>query len=110
MDKVKLLSNAIAQANEKVSKNYVVNNAVSLDNLWKYNRTVTAIDIIEDILELAEDDELNTLSAIVVSKGTLDILIDNIIEDDYIIPDWNSYTDDHEYFGLVMDIAERLLK
>ena len=109
MDKVKLLNNAIAQATEEVAKKYVVDNAVSLDNIREYTRTITAINIIEDII-LSEDDEVSTLADIVVKQGTLDSLIDNIVNDDYIIPDWNSNTEYHEYFDLVMDTAERLLK
>ncbi|MFZ2380299.1 hypothetical protein, partial [Leuconostoc falkenbergense] len=88
--------------------------AVPLEHLWSYVRATTAIEIIEDVNEYYLDDEEDEnyllFDKLVKEYGDLDQLVDEIMEDDYIIPDWNSVTDFHEYAEDVISTAKELLK
>ena len=71
-----------------------------------------AIEIIEDVNDnMDEDDEDSyVLQKVVDEYGDLSMLVDEIEDDDYIIPDWNSNTDYHEYTSDVISTAKELLK
>lgn len=107
------VTKAIKEFKEQVEKTYVVNGAVPLENFWKYAQSISAIEIIEDVNEnyLDDEDDENylVLDNLVKEYGSLEQLADEIIDDDYIIPDWNSVTDFHEYAEDVISTAKELL-
>ena len=76
----------------------IKNNQIDLENVFKYTQLSDAKDILYDVVENSEDDNIylveqfNDLNA----KDIYNILL-SIIDDDYIIPDWYSNTDYHEY-------------
>lgn len=106
------VNKAIQEFKDQLDKKYVVNNAVPLNNLWKYVRLTTAIEIIEDVndnLDEEEDDSM-VFDSLIKKQGNLSQLVSEIDHDDYIIPDWESNTDYHEYAEDVISTAKELLK
>ena len=91
------LDKAFAKALE-VEGVTIKNNQIDLDKVFKYTRLADARDILYDVVENSEDDNIylveqfNDLNIKIIS----DILFD-IINDDYIMPDWYSITDYHDY-------------
>ena len=108
------VTKAIQEYREQLNKDYAPNGAVALKDVWKYTRFATIIDIIEDVnenyLDDEEDENYLVLDNLVKEYGNLDALADEIDGDDYIIPDWQSNTDYHDYEADVISTAKDLLK
>ena len=103
---------AVQAYKAELERQYTVNGAVKKEHLWQYVNSTQAIKIIEDVNDnMDEDDEdSDVLQKVVDEYGDLSMLVDEIEDDDYIIPDWNSNTDYHEYTSDVISTAKELLK
>lgn len=108
------VTKAIQEYREQLKKDYAPNGAVALKDVWKYTRFDTIMDIIDDVnssyLDDEDDENYLVLDNLVKEYGNLDALADEIDNDDYIIPDWGSVTDYHEYAEDVISTAKDLLK
>lgn len=76
----------------------IKNNKIDLDRVYKYVELAEARDILYDVVENSEDDDIylveqfNNLNVKIISN-----ILTSITDDDYILGDWNSVTDYHEY-------------
>ena len=72
------------------------------------------MDVIEDVnsnyLDDVADEDGLVLDNFVKKYGNLNSLADAIDRDGYIVPDWESVTDFHDYATDVINIAKELLK
>lgn len=84
----------------------------TLANMFRLVKKVNALDIIKDIIysEEYEEKENQKLTSILSSQPAefYYTLSNAIITDDYIIPDWGSVTDYHEYTDWTIELAEEL--
>lgn len=110
----KTVTEAIQEYREQLKKNYAPNGMLSLNDVWKYTRFATIMDIVEDVnsnyLDDVADEDCLVLDNLIKKYGNLDALADEIDDDDYIVPDWESVTDFHDYAEDVISIAKDLLK
>ena len=107
------VTKAIQEYREQLKKDYASNGMVALNNVWKYTRFATIMDIIEDVnvnyLDDEEDENYLVFDNLVKEYGNLDALADEIDHDDYIVADWESVTDYHDYAEDVISTAKDLL-
>lgn len=107
------VTKAIQEYREQLVRDYAPNGAVALNDVWKYNRFANIMSIIEDVsynLDDEEDENYLVLDNLIKKYGNLDALADEIDYDDYIVPDWQSNTDYHDYEADVISTAKDLLK
>jgi len=106
------VNEAVQAYKAELEEDYTINGAVKKERLWEYVRFTQAIEIIEYMIDTMDedDDDLDVLQKVVDKYGDLSTLVDEIEDDDYIIPDWNSNTDYHEYATDVISTAQELLK
>ena len=108
------VTKAIQEYREQLKKDYAPNGMVALKDVFKYSRFDTIMNIIEDVnenyLDDEEDENYLVLENLVKEYGNLATLADEINSDDYIIPDWESVTDYHDYEADVISTAKDLLK
>ena len=76
----------------------IKNNKIDLDKVYKYIELAQARDILHDVVENSEDDNIYLVEQFndLTINNIYNVLF-NIVSDDYIIGDWNSVTDYHEY-------------
>lgn len=108
------MTKAIQEYREQLIRDYAPNGAVALKDIWKYTGFATIMEIIEDVnsnyLDDIADEDCLVLDNLIRKYGNLDALADAIDGDDYIISDWESITDFHEYAEDVISTAKDLLK
>jgi len=108
------VTKAIQEYREQLKKDYAPNGMVALKDVWKYTRFDTIMDVIEDVnsnyLDDVADEDSLVLDNFVKKYGNLNPLADAIDGDDYIVPDWESVTDFHDYAEDVISTAKDLLK
>ena len=98
----------ILKARQELDEKYVENGAVKVSNLWYYVQYTQAIDILEDVIDNADDDDDEVIDNYLDNiNKTFDDIIEYIATDDYIIPDWNSNTDYHEYTTDVIELIKQ---
>jgi len=107
------VTKAIQEYREQLNKDYAPNGMIALKDVFMYNRFATIIDIIEDVnvnyLDDEEDENYLVFDNLVKEYGNLDALADEIDHDDYIVADWESVTDYHDYAEDVISTAKDLL-
>lgn len=76
----------------------IKNNKIDLDKVFKYTQLVDVKDILLDVVDNSVEDNADLLEQFnqLSVKDVYSIIFD-IINDDYIIYDWCSITDYHDY-------------
>lgn len=106
------VNEAVQAYKAELEEDYTINGAVKKEHLWQYVNYTQAIEIIEYVNDIMDedDDDGDVLQKVVDEYGDLSTLVDEIEDDDYIISDWNSNTEYPEYVTGVISIAQELLK
>ena len=76
----------------------IKNNQIDLDNVYKYTRLADAREILLEVVDTSTEDDSGLVEQFdkLNAKDIYNILSD-IINDDYIVGDWYSITDYHDY-------------
>ena len=76
----------------------IKNNQIDLDKVYKYTRLADAREILLEVVDTSTEDDSGLVEQLdkLNAKDIYNIL-SSIIDDDYIIPDWYSITDYHDY-------------
>ena len=91
------LDKAFAKALE-VEGVTIKNNQIDLDKVYKYTRLADAREILLEVVDTSTEDDSGLVEQFdkLNAKDIYNILFD-IINDDYIVGDWYSITDYHDY-------------
>ena len=91
------LDKAFAKALEAVGVT-IKNNQIDLDKVYKYTRLADAREILLEVVDTSTEDDSGLVEQFdkLNAKDIYNILFD-IINDDYIVGDWYSITDYHDY-------------
>lgn len=76
----------------------IENNKIDLGKVFKYTQLVDAKDILSEVVDSSTEDNANLVEQFdkLNAKDIQNILF-SIIDDEYIISDWYSITDYHDY-------------
>ena len=76
----------------------IENNKIDLDKVYKYTLLSDAKDILSEVVDSSTEDNANLVEQFdkLNAKDIQNILF-SIIDDEYIISDWYSITDYHDY-------------
>ena len=76
----------------------IKNNQIDLDKVYKYTETADARDILSEVVDSSTEDNANLVEQFdkLNAKDIQNILF-SIIDNEYIISDWYSITDYHDY-------------
>ena len=76
----------------------IKNNQIDLDKVYKYTRLADAREILLEVVDTSTEDDSGLVEQLdkLNAKDIYNILFD-IINDDYIVGDWYSITDYHDY-------------
>lgn len=106
------VNNAIKELRKELNDKYGLSGNIPTSMVQRYLDLKSSIDIIEsvneDYLDDKDNEEYLLLDKFVKEYGDLNALVESILDDDYIIDDWNSETDCHNYASDVIKLIKEL--
>lgn len=106
------IEEAIAQYENSVEEKYTTNGKVDRDDIWLFTNELNAIELLQSVVTENDDDEecVELFEKLANIEGSIERVIYNIVNDDYILGDWGENTDYHEYNEWTMDIVSNVLE
>ena len=106
------IEEAIAQYEEAVEKEFVVDGKVNRSDVWTFTNLLTATEVLLAVATENDDDEeyVELFEKLANLEGGIKRAIYNIVYDDYILGDWMSNTDYHEYNEGTMSIVSNVVE
>ena len=105
------IEEAIAQYEEAVEKEFVVDGKVKRSDVWKFTNLLTATEVLLAVATENDDDEeaIALFEKLANTDNGVKTVAQDIVDDDYILGDWMSNTDYHEYNEWTMSIVSNIL-
>ena len=106
------IEEAIAQYEEAVEKEFVVDGKVNRSYVWTLTKFNMATDVLSSVVVENDDDEeaVELFEKLANTENGVKTVAQDIVDDDYILGDWLNNTDYHEYNEWVMDIVSNVVK
>lgn len=101
----------ISKARERIDEQFVnENDTVAKKDVFNYVKALDALDVLTDVLENYQEEIGDELAGMLDNPQFIDRILSDIEEDDYILPDWYSVTDYHEYGTDTVSLIEKAYK
>lgn len=101
----------ITKARERIDEQFVsVNDTIAKKDVFNYVKALDALDVLTDVLENYQEEIGDELAGMLDNPQFIDRILSDIEEDDYILPDWYSVTDYHEYGTDTVSLIEKAYK
>lgn len=98
----------ITKARERIDEQFVdVNDTVAKENVFAYVKALDALDVLTDVLENYQEEIGDELAGMLDNSLVIDRILSDIEEDEYILPDWYSITDYHDYSTDTISLIEK---
>ena len=106
------IAEAIAQYEETVEKEFVIDGKIDRKDVWKYTNLLMATEVLLVVSTENDDDEdaIELFEKLANTENGVKDVVRDIVDDDYILGDWMYNTDYHEYNEWVMTIVENFVK
>lgn len=101
----------ITKARERIDERFVsVNDTIAKKDVFRYVKALDAWELLADVLENYQEEIGDELAGMLDNPQFIDRILSDIEEDDYILPDWYSVTDYHEYGTDTVSLIEKAYK
>lgn len=101
----------ITKARERIDEQFVNgNDTVAKKDVFKYVKALDAWELLADVLENYQEEIGGDMLGMLNNPQFIDRILSDIEDDDYILPDWYSVTDYHEYGTDTVSLIETAYK
>ena len=106
------IEEAIAQYEDAIEKEFVVDGKVNRSDVWTLTKFIMATDVLSSVVTENDDDDeaIELFEKLANTENGVKDVVRDIVDDDYILGDWMSNTDYHEYNEWTMTIVENIVK
>lgn len=101
----------IKKARERIYERFGEwNETIAKKDVFKYVKALDAWELLADVLENYQEEIGDDLAGMLDNPQFIDRILSDIEDDDYILPDWYSVTDYHEYGTDTVSLIEKAYK
>ena len=106
------IEEAIAQYEEAVEKEFVVDGKIDRKHVWMFTDLLTATEVLLAVVTDNDDDDeaIELFEKLANTENGVKKVVRDIVDDDYILGDWMYNTDYHEYNEWTMDIVKNVVE